>query len=477
MANKIQIKRGLKSKLPILLDGELGLCTDTKEVFVGNGGINVDVTNKTSIDVLNTEIMTARGSDLTLDERLDGIDLDVTENFANIDIISAKTNTISPKNTSQTRVVTSNVSSDCVFDRLFFIEETDNMQGVTFYNGFYYIGFDIGTGNGRISKYASDGKKIDDSGILAIGHCAELSFRIFNEHIYVANGGGTNPTHIYEVSYNTKTIVKDYDFSTLGTSALVAIDNLSDKMLVHTSTSGDIGNHVFTFVEFDTGNVISTFNIPNQGVPQGLEIIDGYIYLYTNNKITIMDFQGTIKNLISIPKDGESEGLCLASNYGSSFLAIGYNTPNRIYSFRTVESEKFTNIKPINSFNSTSRHDKDLLPRITYFGIRKISGVWTYLDWSNYINAPNNIESISVVDNIIKVKLKTKYDSVAFVDTNPDQNLFQDKFTTHGQLNADGYTIDVRIYDMNNNINVNPTTILDFRGITGYIIGGVDMRY
>lgn len=44
MANKIQIKRGLKFNLPVLSDGEFGLCTDTKEVFIGNAGENVDVT-------------------------------------------------------------------------------------------------------------------------------------------------------------------------------------------------------------------------------------------------------------------------------------------------------------------------------------------------------------------------------------------------------------------------------------------------
>ncbi|MFR1707656.1 MAG: hypothetical protein ACLSV2_02045 [Clostridium sp.] len=44
MANKIQIKRGIKSNLPFLSDGEFGLCTDTKEVFVGNGGENIDIT-------------------------------------------------------------------------------------------------------------------------------------------------------------------------------------------------------------------------------------------------------------------------------------------------------------------------------------------------------------------------------------------------------------------------------------------------
>jgi len=50
MPNKIQIKRGLKSKLPTLEDGEFGLCTDTKDVFVGNAGENIDVTKKTELD-------------------------------------------------------------------------------------------------------------------------------------------------------------------------------------------------------------------------------------------------------------------------------------------------------------------------------------------------------------------------------------------------------------------------------------------
>ncbi len=38
MANKIQIRRGLKANLPSLDVGEPALCTDTKEVFVGNTG-------------------------------------------------------------------------------------------------------------------------------------------------------------------------------------------------------------------------------------------------------------------------------------------------------------------------------------------------------------------------------------------------------------------------------------------------------
>lgn len=50
MANKIQIRRGLKTNLPVLDVGEPALCTDTKEVFVGNTGGNVALVNKETLD-------------------------------------------------------------------------------------------------------------------------------------------------------------------------------------------------------------------------------------------------------------------------------------------------------------------------------------------------------------------------------------------------------------------------------------------
>ena len=50
MANKIQIRRGLKINLPSLDVGEPALCTDTKEVFVGNSGGNIALINKEAMD-------------------------------------------------------------------------------------------------------------------------------------------------------------------------------------------------------------------------------------------------------------------------------------------------------------------------------------------------------------------------------------------------------------------------------------------
>ena len=50
MANKIQIRRGLRANLPSLDVGEPALCTDTKEVFIGNQGANVSLVNKETLD-------------------------------------------------------------------------------------------------------------------------------------------------------------------------------------------------------------------------------------------------------------------------------------------------------------------------------------------------------------------------------------------------------------------------------------------
>ncbi|MGH4140624.1 hypothetical protein [Clostridium sp.] len=88
-------------------------------------------------------------------------------------------------------------------------------------------------------------------------------------------------------------------------------------------------------------STVATFDIVNQGIPQGLETDGNHIYLYTNNKITVIDYKGTIIRSYAINKTGESEGLTIASEYGTSFLAMGYNSPNRIYALRNNKNQKF----------------------------------------------------------------------------------------------------------------------------------------
>ncbi len=45
MANKIQVRRGIRAHLPVLSVGEFGFCTDTKELFVGSDSGNIAIAN------------------------------------------------------------------------------------------------------------------------------------------------------------------------------------------------------------------------------------------------------------------------------------------------------------------------------------------------------------------------------------------------------------------------------------------------
>ena len=59
MFQKIQVRRGLRSELPILGAGEIGFCTDTKEVFIGDGAINIAFANKAQDPWLTPALLNA----------------------------------------------------------------------------------------------------------------------------------------------------------------------------------------------------------------------------------------------------------------------------------------------------------------------------------------------------------------------------------------------------------------------------------
>lgn len=61
MANKIQFRRGLKSKLPTLAVGEPALTTDTKEIFVGHADGNIGVATTSQLAAMSTKEDLANG--------------------------------------------------------------------------------------------------------------------------------------------------------------------------------------------------------------------------------------------------------------------------------------------------------------------------------------------------------------------------------------------------------------------------------
>lgn len=239
------------------------------------------------------------------------------------------------------RISSNNKAEKFQYELLFHIPSAKNFQGLTFFDGHFYCGFDLGAGNGKIIKYDMSGKKICETASMSVGHCAELGYRTKTNKIYIANGGGTNLTHIYVVDYTTSVVLSNLSYERLGTSALLAIDNVHDYLILHTISSGaDIGTPTFTIINLANMNVINTFNIATQGVPQGLETDGKYIYLYTNNKITILNYEGIIIATYRFNNPGESEGLTFALEYGKPYLAMGYASPNRIYIIRSMIFKK-----------------------------------------------------------------------------------------------------------------------------------------
>ncbi|MGH4050655.1 MAG: YncE family protein [Clostridium sp.] len=217
-------------------------------------------------------------------------------------------------------------------DLLFNIKDKNNLQGITFFNKYLYCGFDIGGGKGKIVKYNMAGERISQTKPMMLGHCADLSYRTRTNKIYVANGGGNNLTRIYVVDYEKGEIQSTLNYERLGTSALLAIDNVHDYLILHTVLNhGDAGNPTFTIIDLAKMKAINSFNVACKGVPQGLETDGKYIYLYTNNKITVFNYQGAIIATYHVNKRGESEGITIISDHGATYLAVGYNSPNRFY--------------------------------------------------------------------------------------------------------------------------------------------------
>jgi hypothetical protein len=212
-----------------------------------------------------------------------------------------------------------------------------NNQGLAFHDGYIYVGYDITNGSGMIERYGPDGALDQNYGRVALPtrHTAELAYRTADNRLYAISGGGNEPTYVYRITQDGKAVDNVYDFSAYGNSGLLAFDNTNDLLLLMTSTSGgDKGEPTFRLIDLNNNNaVVLQFSIANQGIPQGLEIVDGIIYLYTNEKITMLDLSGNILGKKELDLPGESQGMTLVTQGGKKTIAIGYNQPGRIYMF------------------------------------------------------------------------------------------------------------------------------------------------
>jgi hypothetical protein len=426
--------------------------------------------------------LTSGGADKVLSAE-QGIVIDKKINAISNNIENEK---ILPRNSKST-------NSKTTTSILFNLTEKENLQGLTYFNGYYYCGFSLDNNIGKISKYDMSGTFISSTGNLNIGHCAELSYRVKTNKIYSVSGGETSPTVVYSIDYEGKRIDNTITLADLGNSGLLAIDNVRDIMIVvATKTGGDLGNPTFYFVTFD-GEILESFTINYQGIPQGLEFINDRIYYLVNssdrnvNKLIEIDKKGNILYETEFNLDkSEPQGMCLAEVDGNNTLSFAKNiylsdgNSNSIYCITNLETNKRTSLNIYGSYARKDDKTKNYTPTMINFGIRKISGKWEVMNWGNFIaNSDNVVESITAGMNStsgyydITVKLKAKMYSVAHCIATPEQGMFIDGYDCQGQPDSDGLSISIKIRDITSKAIVDPNKLKDLNGVVITLIGGM----
>jgi hypothetical protein len=230
-------------------------------------------------------------------------------------------------------------------EKLFDIQTDDNLQGVAYWDGHYYVGYDVGKGFGKIRKYNSRGKLIQQTPSLAIGHTAELDFRCKNNRLYVANGGGKHSTKVYEIDMKAEKpyISKTLDLSSLGQAGLLAIDNENDTLVIHTADHDKAAPKI-SIVDFN-GKLLAQLPISYQGIPQGLEVHNGVIYFQTNNLITMLNFNGQVIGQAVMNESGENEGIAIFTEGEKTHYLYAYRKNNRLYQTELYNIHKVAKLK------------------------------------------------------------------------------------------------------------------------------------
>jgi hypothetical protein len=223
----------------------------------------------------------------------------------------------------------------------FNVDQSRNNQGLAFGDGYYYVSYEVAGGKGYLERYNLSGVLDPEYGRVSVatGHSAEIAYRAADKRLYVVSGGSTAATYVYRMSADGKSVDRTYNFTNYGNSALLAIDNAKDLLVLSsTQAGGDQGWVTFRTIDWNNGNkIVSQFTIPPQGLPQGLEVHGDIVYFYTNNKITLLDKSGTILDEWKVVATGESEGIAVVNEGSENYLAVAYNSPRRVYSIRPIQ--------------------------------------------------------------------------------------------------------------------------------------------
>lgn len=390
-------------------------------------------------------------------------------------------NSLLPINSNVINTTGNNASPNTAF----YVNQNYNNQGLAFYNGYFYIGYDLGSGNGMIERYAQNGV-IDTSygGVsIPINHTADLAFRVKDEFLYSASGGGAEPTYIRKIAKDGKSVLESIDLTNYGNGALCAIDNHNDILILHSTLSGgDSGLPTFTFFEFGNwNNPVKQFTLPKTlGVPQGMDVYDNTIYFYTNDKISLVSYSGEVLSEVRINASGESEGIAISGSYGNTYIAVGYNNPRRVCFFTSPHSTQESFLGFPFFVNSVTSPATSLKPQIIPIGFRKTSTGWELLEFFDKTNVNYTAlwESPVIRGGDLIIKLKSKSPR-SLVSSSISFNASSFRFTNICNAMSD-FSIGSRELVVKfigaNGVVVNADSVLGTGIIYGFTIIGVSNR-
>lgn len=417
----------------------------------------------------------------TINQNNSRLETEISNNTSKVNELKNKNNTNALLSTNASGESTD--SSTYIFS----VKEAKNMQSICFVNGEIFVGFSLDDGtNGIIIKYDLSGKEISRSTNILIEHTSSMAYDKVNNKLYVTNGGGTTGTKVYIVNPTSFNIENTLNFTDLGKSALIAIDKNNNKLL-HVGESDSSSKIIYNIST--TGIPQKMFEFSNLGTPQGMTVYENSIFYITNNGLYEFDFTGNILTTTHLYTDNsEPQGLTVGQINGTDVLMYGKNRyksdtdVNTIYAITNLEAHKKSSLRMIGSYSAKSNSSIFLCPVMVNFSVRKVEGTWTNMNWTNMITGSDNIvKEITAGMNSglgyyeVGVKLNVKLHSYAQCIVTPEQSLFIAGYDVHGQLGADGQTVNIRIKKSNaeGGAVIDPTTLPDGSGLIITLIGGM----
>ncbi|MCO7127184.1 GW domain-containing glycosaminoglycan-binding protein [Sporolactobacillus shoreicorticis] len=225
------------------------------------------------------------------------------------------------------------VNKTSEFKSLLAASNAGKQQGLAYDSkrDYYYVGYDLGNGLGKIVAYNRNGGIVKESGLMKLGHACALSYNPADDKLYEVSSAGDRPVlNIIDPDSNGLSILKSTEIrGDIPYVAMMAVKDANTLILL-TESFGD--DSFFTY-NLKTGELSKRHSMQKMGVVQGLQYEDGKLYFLANNYLTVLDDSWTITDRFrfSIP-DGapqESEGLTMGTDEnGNKKLVIGFADHN-----------------------------------------------------------------------------------------------------------------------------------------------------